>query len=118
MTCDGDVNSTLSADLDCDQGDLLVVYLQSYDRRMGRTQVKATPLSGGEAEPRAGLVDAGQETFRDGDGGPGAQPRALPHLAPATAAGGRASPPAKLAPCGAGFLGTRACCSTNMLPRG
>ena len=40
-------------------------------------------------EPRAGLVDAGQETFRDGDGGPDAQPWALPHLAPATAAGGR-----------------------------
>ena len=26
---------------------------------------------------------------------------------------GEASPPAKLAPCGAGFLGTRACCSRD-----
>jgi hypothetical protein len=114
VTCDGDVNSTLSADLDCDQGDLLVVYLQSYDRRMGRTQVKATPLSGGEA--RGLVLDSWTPDKKHSVTATAALTLSRGHyrisLRPLPRAG-EASPPAKLAPCGAGFLGTRACCSRD-----
>ena len=114
VTCDGDVNSTLSADLDCDQGDLLVVYLQSYDRRMGRTQVKATPLSGGEA--RSLVLDSWTPDKKHSVTATAALTLSRGHyrisLRPLPRAS-EASPPAKLAPCGAGFLGTRACCSRD-----
>lgn len=114
VTCDGDVNSTLSADLDCDQGDLLVVYLQSYDRRMGRTQVKATPLSGGEA--RSLVLDSWTPDKKHSVTATAALTLSRGHyrisLRPLPRAS-EASPPAKLAPCGAGFLGTRACCNRD-----
>jgi hypothetical protein len=111
VTCDGDMNSTLSTDLDCDQGDLLVVYLQSYDPRMGRTRVDAAPLSGGEA--RSLTLDSWTPDKHHSVTATAAltlsRGRYRVSLRPLSRADD-APPPTKLAPCGAGFLGTRACC--------
>jgi hypothetical protein len=73
VTCDSTPNdpvqfgrNRLEAEVTCEQGDLVIGYLESYDPRMGVVRVSALPVEGGSATKNHTLIiDAKKTDFHE-----------------------------------------------------